>query len=232
MSNQDRIELLGAESKLDRNKWSRWRHANYKYFTEKLSNLDKTLRLIDLGAGSVPFRDLFCAFKYTGVDCVRFPDVSVVADFEKSIPIQNEKADIITISNVLEHVSHPMVLLSECERILAPGGRIIGTVPFIMKAHQVPYDFNRYTVYQIRNMLEEVGFSQIEVIPLGSLVDAYDTIELKFFALAHPESVFLLYILRVLGVLRRVEMRVIRFLSRSIFAHEEYSEGYGFYAVK
>ncbi len=37
--------------------------------------------------------------------------------------------DCITMLAVLEHVDDPAVLATECERILAPGGRLVLTVP-------------------------------------------------------------------------------------------------------
>ena len=234
MKKENREILLGVEAKHNRASWSQWRVSNYEYFKDKLFGLDKKLRLLDLGAGNVPFRDLFFVFEYTGVDHVSFPSVTVIADFEKSIPIQDGQSDIITLSNVLEHVSHPLILLNECRRVLTPGGKIIGTVPFLMKAHQLPYDYNRYTSYQIKNMLEEVGFVDIEVIPLGRLVDVYDTFELKFFATAlSREASFLKKILlTVVRHIRRLEMRFIRMLVRNIHSCEEYTEGYGFCAIR
>lgn len=234
MKKESREVLLGADPKHNRASWSQWRVSNYEYFKDKLFGLDKKLRLLDLGAGNTPFRDLFFIFNYTGVDHVLFPSVTVIADFEKSIPIQDGQSDIVILSNVLEHVSHPLILLNECRRVLAPEGKIIGTVPFLMKAHQLPYDYNRYTSYQIKSMLEEVGFSDIDVVPLGRMVDVYDTFELKFFAaaLSREISFFRKMLLRVVRYIRRMEMRFIRILTSHIHSCDEYTEGYGFCATR
>jgi len=53
----------------------------------------------------------------------RFPDASRFDD---------ASFDCISMLAVLEHVDEPAVLAMECERILAPGGRLILTVPHPM----------------------------------------------------------------------------------------------------
>jgi SAM-dependent methyltransferase len=37
--------------------------------------------------------------------------------------------DVITMSHVIEHVPEPLQLLSECHRILKPGGRLVALTP-------------------------------------------------------------------------------------------------------
>ncbi len=231
MQESGRDKLLKVAGKIDKKSWSSWRKSNYEFFNEKLSTHDSKATLVDLGAGYVPFRDLFFRFKYTGVDCVKFPDVSVVADFAKKLPLDDNSADIITMSNTLEHVSNSRLLLEESLRVLKGGGIFIGTMPFLMQAHQIPFDFNRFTYFQLKKILEEVGFTQAEVVPFGNLIDVYNSMELNFFHHI-KESNCLPLLVKVLHLWRRGGMRFLRMIFRNVGANEKYAEGYGFVGRK
>ncbi len=209
--------------------WSEWRNANYDFYAHELLSLPVDLELVDLGAGPLQFRDIFKLFKYTGVDFVAFPDVSIVTDLTKGIPLDDGSADIITLSNTLEHIPDPLPLLKESRRIVRNGGYIFGTVPFLVQEHQEPYDFNRYTHFQLERLLTEAGFTHVRVVPLGRLTDTYNTAELKFFGHAAKAGALSGVLLNIIRVWRRAEMRVIRFLITSP-SIPKYTEGYGFAA--
>ncbi len=49
--------------------------------------------------------------------------------FPTDHPFENASFDCIVMLAVLEHVEDPAALAAECERVLAPGGRLILTVP-------------------------------------------------------------------------------------------------------
>jgi SAM-dependent methyltransferase len=206
--------------------WSYWRRANFNFFKKHLEHCPSSDTLIDIGAGPLQFRDIFKRFKYVGVDFVTYQDVSVVADLTKPLPIENNSAEIVVLSNTLEHIPEPLPLLKECERIVKTGGLVVGTVPFLVQVHQAPYDFNRYTHYQLSKLLTEAGFINIEVTPLGALIDAYSTAELKFFVHlpGHIKLPFRLW--------RRFEMKVLRTLFGQVPANEKFTEGYGFIGRK
>lgn len=51
------------------------------------------------------------------------------ADISRSIPLQDESVDCITLLAVLEHLSDPEKVLSECYRILRHDGALILTTP-------------------------------------------------------------------------------------------------------
>lgn len=201
--------------------WSKWRQSNYTFFQKKLPVSDNKKRLVDLGAGELQFAKLFKRYDYIGVDFVAYPGVAIIADLTQSIPLSGETADIVTLSNTLEHIPNPDNLIYESHRILKPGGCIIGTVPFLLPVHQAPYDFNRYTHFQLKRFLDNAGFKEIEVVPLGSLFDALDTIEQKSF-----DELQTHYLLRVL---RRA---ITKLLMPDVPSTNKVTQGYGFYAVK
>lgn len=208
--------------KRDPKNWSNWRKANYEYFKSHLELLSRGNKILDLGAGDIQFADLFFEFDYTAVDFHDYPDIDIQADLTKALPFPDESYDIIILSNTLEHIPNTQSLLDECYRILKPQGLILGTIPFLVSVHQAPYDFNRYTRYQLENFLK--AFKAVSVWPLGSLIDTYDTIERKTFDLM-PKWVY------PIRVLRRLEMRIMRKIFR-FPARSSLTQGYGFHGYK
>ena len=51
--------------------------------------------------------------------------------------------------------------------ILKNGGIIIGSVPYHIRPHQIPHDYHRYTAYAIKRYLQDAGFSEIRIAPVG-----------------------------------------------------------------
>ncbi len=209
--------------------WSAHRKADHVYFKKQLEPLSREGTLVDLGAGPTQFADLFLSFKkYIGVDFEPYEHVSVIADLTKDIPLDTASADVVVLSNVVEHIPTTESFFRECKRILVPGGHLVGTVPWMTPVHQEPHDYNRYTTYQLERMLTSAGFSTIEITPLGSAIDAYDTIELKTFDYLRQKRGGLL--LELIRLARRLNMRLVRALYASLPAPAKIAESYGFSA--
>lgn len=49
--------------------------------------------------------------------------------FTTALPFENDSFDVITMLAVLEHLSHPIEIMKEIERLLVTGGSLILTVP-------------------------------------------------------------------------------------------------------
>ncbi len=133
------------------------------------------------------------------------------------------------MSNTVEHIPNSEHFFVECSRILKQGGMIIGTVPFLMGVHQAPYDFNRYTPFQLKRFLEIAGFTNVEVVSLGDQMDVYNTIELKVFDELRKQKGGIL--LKMVRLVRRIEMRFMRKLFTTK-AGEKLTEGFGFVGIK
>jgi SAM-dependent methyltransferase len=137
---------------------------------EAAATLAPGTQVLDAGAGEAPYRSLFAHCDYRTQDWpgsvhpgARAADV--VADLH-DLPIGSGSFDFVVCTEVLEHVADPVRCLRELRRVLADGGGILVTVPFVGELHEEPYDFRRYTSIGLRADLEAAGFSAVEVTPL------------------------------------------------------------------
>ena len=122
-----------------------------------------TGRLLDIGCGQKPYRNLFTVDEYVGME-IDTPNnrkninVDVFYDGH-TFPFTNESFEGVLSNQVFEHVFNPFRFIEEIQRILKPGGYFLLTVPFSWDEHEQPYDFARYSSFGIRYILENNGFT-------------------------------------------------------------------------
>ncbi len=218
----------------ERGKWSSSRQADYAYYESKIQDLPQKSVCVDLGCGIGLYRELFEKFDYIGVDMYPFKGVSVVADIGKELPLKTESADIVVISNVLEHVKDPEVLLNECHRVLKRGGLLLGSVPFLAHEHQVPYDFYRYTSYMLSELFSRAGFCSSTVVPLEKPADVYYWWQTRFFSLLLRQKLSMWKRLqaRLARKITRITFRVFSAVFAKVGTTTEFCRRYGFTAIK
>ncbi len=125
-------------------------------------------QLLDIGCGTMPYRSLFAVDHYWGVEIWKrglpLPRHSDVIYDGSRLPFKSSSLDHVLLSEVLEHVFEPRLLLAELRRVLRPGGFVLLTVPFLWDEHEQPYDYGRYSSFGLRYLLEQHGF---EICYLG-----------------------------------------------------------------
>lgn len=126
--------------------------------------------VLDAGAGQAPYRDAFSHCDYRTQD---WPDSVHAGDRAHDIVCDLHQIDApdaefgaVLLTEVLEHVTDPALVLSELARVTRPGGRILITVPFVGELHEEPHDFYRYTSHGLRMLLDGAGYTDVEVGPL------------------------------------------------------------------
>lgn len=126
-----------------------------------------TNRILDVGCGSKPYKDLFTFKKYIGID-IKNPahsheqeDVDFYYD-GKSFPFSDSSFDSLVCFEVLEHVFNPDSFLEEIVRVVKPRGYIIMTMPFIYEEHEKPNDYCRYSSFGFRHIAEKNDLVLIE----------------------------------------------------------------------
>ncbi|MDO8500052.1 MAG: class I SAM-dependent methyltransferase [bacterium] len=160
------VEPSQHKDSTDKKSWSHWRKENYEFLKKELRAFQDGFVVLDIGAGEMQFRDILERFHLVAVDFYPYPGIRVVCDLNRSFPFLDNSADILVLSNMLEHSAEPNALLAECLRVLKPGGIILGAVPFMINIHQRPYDFYRYTDINLNYLLRKHGFTKVEVHPV------------------------------------------------------------------
>ena len=135
-------------------------------------------RVLDVGAGQAPWRELLSEAEYVGLDVEsadtfgmqRQPDV-VYYD-GGTMPFADASFDHVMCSEVLEHVPDSAAFMAEVARVLRPGGSLILTVPWSARLHHVPHDYVRFTRYGLDRLLRAAGFPQMRVEERGNDVTA------------------------------------------------------------
>jgi len=129
-------------------------------------------RLLDIGCGTKPYRQMFADVvdEHVGLDHVDSLHDPANVDLRGTayeIPAPDESFDCALSTAVLEHLEEPEQSLRECHRVLKPGAAAIYSVPFIWQIHERPRDFYRYSKYGLRYLFEKVGFEIVEIQALS-----------------------------------------------------------------
>lgn len=126
--------------------------------------------LYDLGAGESPYKYFFLQYadSYIAVDwaeSLHDTNADIIADLNKTLPIESDMADVVVSLSVMEHLYEPQTMLNEAYRILKPGGDIILQVPWQWWVHEAPHDYFRYTTYGLQYLFKTAGFENIVIEP-------------------------------------------------------------------
>jgi SAM-dependent methyltransferase len=166
---------------------------------------------LDVGCGAQPFRRLFQpSVKYIGIDSI---DAKAHFDYDvpdtlyfggPDWPLQDGAVDFILCTETLEHVYDTKYFLAEARRCLAPGGRVLFTVPFGARWHYIPHDYWRFTPSSLKMLMTESGFANVAVYARGNeiTVACYKAMALMLpLLLPQGKGLGLSLVLRLIGIL-------------------------------
>lgn len=71
------------------------------------------------------------------------------------LPFKDDAFDCVKCTELLEHVENPDKVIKEIPRVLKSSGVLILSMPFNFPIHADPYDFQRFTDYKLKRMLEK-----------------------------------------------------------------------------
>lgn len=129
-------------------------------------------RVLDAGAGEGQYAHYFDKQRYVGVDlgvgdaAWDYRGLQAIADLA-ALPFLGDSFDACVSIVTLEHVKEPARALAEIARSLKPGAPVLLVVPHEWEVHQSPHDYWRFTRHGIQYLLEEAGFQQIRIEPVG-----------------------------------------------------------------
>jgi ubiquinone/menaquinone biosynthesis C-methylase UbiE len=144
-----------------------------KWIAAQARKVPRGTRVLDVGAGSAPYRSLFDGCDYKTQDFAQLqPEqlryggytlIDLVSEAD-AIPVPDASFEVVLCTEVLEHVAEPIKVVREFGRILTPGGRLILTAPLGSGIHQEPYHYyGGYTPFWYRRFLTDAGFQSIEI---------------------------------------------------------------------
>lgn len=194
-----------------------------RWVAEQAARLPADTLVLDVGAGSCPYRGYFAHCRYQTQDFVAlapgqlrgggYGQIDYVCD-AASIPVAPTSFDAIVCAEVLEHVPEPIKVVHEFARILKPGGKLILTAPLGSGIHQEPHHYyGGYTEFWYRKFLSEAGFQDIVVKANAGSFMFYGQESIRFLRNSRPFALkmpwvaqllwapFWLLLLPILGVL-------------------------------
>lgn len=128
--------------------------------------------LLDLGAGTAPFKDLAepQATCYHTLDRREgLAALTFRADIMDLAWIDPESYDTVLCLEVLEHLPNPQATLLQVHRILRPAGAVILSVPHLSRLHDEPDDYFRFTRHGLSVLLAKAGFQVMSCQETGGL---------------------------------------------------------------
>jgi len=115
--------------------------------------------VVDYGCADLKYRDLFGDhIEYLAADLPGNPDAAIKLGADGALPLPDCSADVVFSSQVMEHVADPSNYLSECARVLRPGGKLLLSTHGIMVYHRDPVDYWRWTAEGLRRIVTQAGF--------------------------------------------------------------------------
>jgi len=145
------------------------------FLNQHLVNLSGTV--LDIGCGRMRHKETVLSGanvkKYVGLDLEpgKFGYTSKADIYWDGVkmPIADNSIESALLFEVLEHCANPSLVLKETARVLKPGGVLLISTPFLYQLHGIPFDFNRYTPWNLTNLLKDAGFKDIELTASGSI---------------------------------------------------------------
>lgn len=134
------------------------------------------LNVLDFGCGNTPYRPLLDGLRarvvYHGADLPpnSLAEINILPD--QTLDVADRQFDLVISTQVLEHVLDPSVYLSECHRVLKPGGHLIVSTHGYWMYHPDPTDYWRWTGDGLRRIIGLAGLQVTATRGVGNLAAA------------------------------------------------------------
>ncbi len=115
----------------------------------------------DYGSTS-SYRDFYRDREYVGVDMEEGKGVDVIVDLTlQTEPLPKNHFALAICCSVLEHVRKPWIFADNLSSIVAPGGKLYMSVPWVWRYHAYPDDYFRFSWRGIMELFPEFSWEQI-----------------------------------------------------------------------
>ncbi|MCY7363096.1 MAG: class I SAM-dependent methyltransferase [Ignavibacteria bacterium] len=137
-------------------------------------------KLLDLGCGNKPYSEIYNEVCDKSVGCDvpfslhRKATVEVLCPAEEiDKHFETEEFDIVLCTEVLEHTADDQKVIRNINKVLKINGTLLISVPYIYVTHEPPFDYRRYTVYGLKNILERNNFEVTNVFSMGATFSSW-----------------------------------------------------------
>lgn len=129
-----------------------WGRVTYiEHWQRFLSTLPtENLSLLEISPGPV---SMWRERGWASYTSVQYPDFDITRE---TLP---EKFDVIIAEQVFEHLRHPYAAARNIHAMLNDNGVFIIGTPFLMRVHNEPGDYTRWTELGMAGFLEDTGFA-------------------------------------------------------------------------
>lgn len=115
------------------------------------------------------------------IDCYGISNIKIIEGVAESIPLDNDSVDLITSNNGINNVEDIDKALSECARILKPGGQFIQTMNLEQSMFefygQMEYVLKKMGLYkEIEQMYEHIAHKRPSIAKVKSLLQKHSFI--------------------------------------------------------
>jgi SAM-dependent methyltransferase len=130
--------------------------------------------VLDVGGGTSPYRALIERLEapdlYLSLDVAASGATTVVGDATR-LPLRDGCVGLVLAIEVLQHVPDAGAACREFGRVLAPGGIVIVSFPFVLAECDV-VDYRRWTLLGMRRDLEAAGLVVVDAKRRGGIAFA------------------------------------------------------------
>jgi SAM-dependent methyltransferase len=160
------IPVIEGERRLKPRLWD----YNFYLMTEIRKSLQRAVEaelprggnpvVVDYGCGTRPYEPIFQGRvgRYIGVDVGANAQADICLEPGQKVPLPDQSVDLILSVQVLEHVVDVDSYLSECKRLLRPGGVLVLSTHGCWVYHPYPTDVRRWTCWGLKYEVERFGF--------------------------------------------------------------------------
>ena len=129
-----------------------WMRVSYiDHWTRFLSALPtQKMSLLEISPGPV---SMWRELGWSSYRPVQYPDFDITAE---ALP---ETFDVIIAEQVFEHLRHPHAAAKNVHAMLKDDGVFVIGTPFLVRVHNEPADYTRWTELGLAGFLEDAGFT-------------------------------------------------------------------------
>jgi SAM-dependent methyltransferase len=132
--------------------------AGIKYAKALAEKDGRKIKILDVGCGVKPFKELFPDAEYVGIDFTKEGTTADrIIDLNKDkIPFKDNYFDLVIVSETMEHIFNNLHMVKEIKRVTKKKGHLFISTPFMFHQHSDPHDYYRFTECYYKRMFEDM----------------------------------------------------------------------------